>query len=509
MRPQTAGEAKTERSFMESKDLLFTLRRYGWEPYGASMQKHEDTVYIMARKDGRDAFFTAGQDDPLFIGTCRAGDTFKLCELTRENCEMLQERFPFTAPVSLHGKDVTIGLGDRLGLCTNAHIAALRGTEVFPVLGQQSTRELSLTGRTNRDMMDTTAWQVFCSGYEGGYSVDGDHRKTLAEVLEAVRDGVTMITLDCSDHIEAAAYELPSVEAKRRCTQVFPSELLRLWKERYCEKTFPIGKTQSVVIRREDFWQMLLTYGDAVLFAENIYKEALLPCGRLISFELSIDETEMPTEAYAHYFIAAELCRLGVKADSIAPRFCGEFQKGIDYIGDLEQFRRQFRSHTAVADYFGHRISVHSGSDKFRVFPCIGKESGKRFHIKTSGTSWVEAVRVIAACDPGLFRRMLKYACDHFEEARKYYHIGAKVSNVPSPESAPDQVLPGLMDNTDVRQIMHIAYGVLLQTKTASETPLFRDDIYRVLRDHRGEFCDTIRCHIRRHLLSLGVAEQE
>lgn len=494
---------------MESMDLLFTLRRYGWEPYGASMRKHGDTVYIMARKDGRDAFLTAGQDDPLFIGTRWAGNAFKLCELTRENCEALRERFPFTAPVSLHGKAVTIGLGDRLGLCTGAHIAALRGTEVFPVLGQQSARELLSTGRTNRDMMDATAWQVFCTGYEGGYSVDGDHRKTLAEILEAIRDGVTMITLDCSDYIETTAYDLPSAEAKRRCAQAFPSELLQLWEERYCEKTFPIGETQSTVIRREDFWQMLLTYGRAVLFAGDVYKKAVLPCGRPISFELSIDETKTPTEACAHYFIAAELRRLGVTADSIAPRFCGEFQKGIDYIGDVEQFREQFRAHAAVADHFGHRISVHSGSDKFRVFPCISEESGKRFHIKTSGTSWVEAVRVVAACDPGLFRRMLQYACEHFEEARRYYHIGAKLSSVPAPESVPVRALPGLMDDTDVRQVMHITYGVLLQAKTANGTPLFRDGIYRVLRDHREELCDTIRRHIRRHLLSLSVAEQE
>ncbi len=490
-------------------DLFFTLRKYGWEPYGASLRKHGGTVYIMARKDGRDALLMTGEDDPLFSGMHWAGGACKICGLTGANCEALRERFPFTAPVSLHGKSVTIGLGDRLGLCTSAHVAALRGTEVFPVLGQQSTRELLLTGRTNRDMMDATAWQVFRSGYEGGYSVDGDHRKTLAEILEAIRDGVTMITLDCSDHIEATAYGLSSSEAKRRCAQAFPSELLWLWEEHYCGKTFPIGRAQSTAIRRENFWQMLLTYGGAVLFAESIYKEAVLPCGRPISFELSIDETEMHTEDYAHYFIAAELCRLGVTADSIAPRFCGEFQKGIDYIGDLEQFREQFRSHVAIADHFGHRISVHSGSDKFRVFPCIGKESGKRFHIKTSGTSWVEAVRVIANCDPDLFRRMVEYACEHLEEARQYYHIDAKASNVPTLEAVPDQTLPRLMDDTDIRQIMHITYGALLQAKTTKGTPLFRDSIYRVLQEHREKFYDTIRCHIRRHLLSLGVARQE
>lgn len=486
-------------------DWFLMLRKHGWEPYVSSMRARGGTVYAMAQKDGRDAFITAGQNDPLFIGSLREQGALKICGLTAENCEALRERFPFTVPVSLHGKAVTIGLGDRLGLCAGAHIAALRGTAAFPVLGQQSARELLLTGRTNREMMDATAWQVFCAGYEGGYSVDGDHRKTFAEVLDVIRDGVTMITLDCSDHIDSAAHSLDSAEAEERCNQAFPPELLRLWKERYRGKVFSIGKGRSVAVCESDFWQMLLTYGGAVRFAEEVYKKAVLPCGRPVSFEISVDETRTDTKAYAHYFIAAELRRLGVAVDSIAPRFCGEFQKGIDYIGDLKRFREQFRAHVAIADFFGHRISIHSGSDKFRVFPCIGEESGKRFHLKTSGTSWVEAVRVIAICDPGLFRRMLRYACGHFEEARQYYHVRAEVSHVPKPDSVPDQALPLLLDEPNVRQILHITYGVLLQAKTEDGTPLFRDSIYQVLRKHRKELDNTISHHIRRHLLALSL----
>lgn len=494
---------------MEKEYWLSLIRENNYAPYEASARVIGETLYVMARREYDRFLILAGQDDAAFCGTALNLEQgfVKVCDLTRENCAALQAKFPYTVPVSLHGKDVTIGLGERLGICSGAHIAAVAGTGAFPVLAQQSKRELSLTGRSNRKMMDDVAWQVFQAGYEGGYAADGDHRKTLEEVRDAVSDGATMITLDCSDHIDNAAHTLASDVAEKACKEVFSAETLQTWNELYCGKTFAVSNGMSITFEESAFWQLLLTYGNAIFFAKKVYEEVIVPCDHPVSFEISIDETETTTEPCAHYFVAAELIRLGVAVDSMAPRFYGEFQKGIDYIGELPRFEAEFCAHVAIADHFKYRISVHSGSDKFSVFPCVGKNSGKRFHLKTSGTSWLEAVRVIAVCDPALFRRMVPFSCEHFHEALQYYHVSADVSRVPNVETLTDEELPTLLDKVDSRQVLHITYGFLLQAKNEDGSSRFRDDIYRVLQDNQEYLDDVLSRHIRKHLVYLGIAD--
>ncbi len=479
---------------MDNTTYLKILRAAGYKIFEASARHLGETWYVLAELADENWLLIIGKADTAFSGKLeKAGELiFMRCDLNHENCCALKLRFPYTAPVSLKGKKKSIGLGDRLGLVTGAQLKALEGTDFFPVLAQQSTRELTLTGRTNRNMMDEVAWQVFQAGYEGGYAADGDHRKTQKEVHDALEDGVTMLTLDCSEHIDDKAYLLDILTAEALCSERFSHEELTLWKKLYCGKSFPAQGGYQVFFEPSEFFQMLLTYGKALEFAERIYSQEIKACTHEVSFEISIDETDIPTKPCAHYFVAAELARRGVLVDSIAPRFCGEFQKGIDYIGNIERFQEEFARHAAIAREFHSRISVHSGSDKFSIFPIVSKLSKGEFHIKTSGTSWVEAVRVIAKCDPALFRRMLHVACGHFEEAKKYYHVTADLNRVLNPDGAADECLPDFLDQTDTRQVLHITYGFLLQVE--------RENIYRTLHEHRDVLEKMLSSHILRHV---------
>lgn len=483
----------------------------GYFPANASLRKVGDAQYGLWRKsDGQRLLVIFGQNNG-FESTLQSegDDMWHECPLTHENLLALQEQFPELKPVSLEGHNVTIGLGDRLGLVSGAHIAALEGTGVFPVLAQQSKRELNLTCRSYRQMLDDVAWQVFESGYRGGYAADGDHLKTLEEVRAAIDDGATMITLDCSEYIDPIAYRLDTAEASAQCRQRFSEGQLAAWYHAYCGRTFPLPEGHSVSFAENDFSQMLLTYGAALDFMETVYQNAIIAAPHAVSFEISIDETEIPTTPEAHYFIAHQLAERKIAVSSVAPRFCGEFQKGVDYRGDIAQFQREFAVHAAIAKAFGYRVSVHSGSDKFSIFPYVGKLSGGQFHIKTSGTSWAEAVRVIAMCDAALFRRMAAFSRLHFEEARAYYHVSASLERMPLMENIPDADLPCLLDLVDVRQVMHITYGFLLQAKDEQGHYLFRDDIYRTLCANKTLLDKVIRNHIRRHLTLLGVANAE
>ena len=497
---------------MKYENAYRALESRGYLPASAPLWTAADGQYGLWRRSdgGRRLLVVFGQAQG-FEGLRQAegGDMWQECPLSHDNLLALQQRFPELKPVSLEGHDVTMGLGDRLGLVSGAHIAALSGTGVFPVLAQQSKRELTLTGRSYRRMLDDVAWQVFEAGYHGGYAADGDHLKTLAEVQAAIQDGATIITLDCSEHIDPDAYRLDADTAWERCRQKFTAEQLAGWTQVYQGQTFPLPEGKSVAFAPDSFPQLLLTYGAALDFMDTVYKTAITAAPHAVSFEISIDETEVPTTPEAHYFIARELAERQVVAGSVAPRFCGEFQKGVDYRGDTDQFQREFAVHAAIAEAFGYRVSVHSGSDKFSIFPYVGKLSGGRFHLKTSGTSWVEAVRVIAMCDPALFRRMAAFSRLHFEEAWAYYHVSASLDRMPDMDSIPDKGLPALLDMVDTRQVMHITYGFLLQAKDDQGKPLFRDDIYRTLRANKTLLNRVIRRHIRRHLTLLGVTDKQ
>ena len=449
---------------------------------------------------GEGCFFSEFEGYEVVCGSKGA----KVCELSNKNCRVIRRIFPFINPSNHRGTAVTVGLGDRLGLASAGHIRLIKGMPVFPVLAQQSVRELNLTGRTFEDVLTEASWAVFQEGYTERFGADGDHLKTKQEVKTAVNCGYTMITLDCSEHIDNGAASLLPEEAERKYL-LLPKSERELLESQYIRKDFILKEGAKIAFKPEDFKKIILVYLKAVKFAIDIYNDIIRNCSRDMDFEISIDETLTSTTPESHFFVASELIAAGVKITSLAPRFCGEFQKGIDYKGDTARFAEDFTVHVNIAEHFGYKISVHSGSDKFSIFPAIGKISGGRYHIKTAGTNWLEAVRIIAAENPSLYRRMHKFAVSNLVEARKYYHISANPSKIPDIDGLDDRELPMLMDMDDSRQVLHITYGLILLDKKSDGSPTFKDEIYSTLNIHEGKYYDALKRHIGRHLKELGV----
>ena len=237
---------------------------------------------------------------------------------------------------------------------------------------------------------------------------------------------------------------------------------------------------------------------------EAIFRKYIVTLDRAVDFEISIDETATPTSPEAHYLVANELRDRGVTIFSMAPRFCGEFQKGIDYIGDIAQFERELASHAAIAVHFEYKLSIHSGSDKFSVFPLIGQYTNGLFHIKTAGTNWLEAVRVVAKVNPSLYRRMHQYALDHFVEATAYYHVTTDINAIVPLGEVTDASLPDYMEENNARQLLHITYGLLLQAKNSDSSRTFADEFFQTMAEQEDTFAEGLRHHIGRHLELLG-----
>jgi len=402
----------------------------------------------------------------------------------------------------------TIGLGDRLGIATPGHIRAIKGCNVKPVLAQQSIRELNLTGRTYEDVLDDVSWAVFQEGYTRGFGADGDHLKKPEEVKMALDCGFTMITLDCSEHIDNSITFLNNEQISEKYNSICGLKR-NMYEEIYKNKLFKLKNGQKISFDFDELKKIVLIYHEAISFAVGIYNKFIKDYPKALDLEISIDETLTPTSPQAHYFFSSELFRSGVKVASLAPKFCGEFQKGIDYIGNTGCFEKEFREHVKIAEEFGYKISIHSGSDKFRIFPIAGKHTEGRYHLKTAGTSWLEAVRVVALKDPGLYRQIHKYALSVLDEVKKYYYINADTTNVPDVDLLKDNDLPSLMDNTDVRQVIHITYGHILKARDSNGEYMFRNRINNLLYDYEEDYCKGLEKHIGKHLTALGCFTAE
>src|SRR4030042_4119751 len=212
-----------------------------------------------------------------------------------------------------------------------------------------------------------------------------------------------------------------------------------------------------------------------------------------------MDETELPTSTVEHIYIASELRRLGVTWVSFAPRFVGRFEKGVDYIGDLHAFKADLAIHAAIARQLGpYKLSLHSGSDKFSIYPVFMEQTQGLTHLKTAGTSYLEALRTIAALDKDLIREIYTFALERFETEKQSYLISAQIFNAPKPGQISDW--PVLLDQFDAREILHVTYGSVLTEKIDGVKLRFFDLIISLLRSNREFYFRHLTNHFNRHL---------
>lgn len=470
--------------------------------YPASFDVSGGTSCIMIKENGVRKLLAAGAG-PLYDelqGEERDGG--KVCGLSHSNRLVLNRHFPYTAPQAFGTQVATIGLGDRLGLAGPGHVKTVRGRAVKPILAQQSIRELTLTGRDYKEVVDAASYAVYQEGYRDGFGADGDHLKAEADIRMALELGFTMLTLDCSEKIDNTIEGLSADEIETKYNTL-PANVREHYEGRYLNQSFTVGNS-VIRFNKGGLMKNALIYGEAISFMAHIYETYIKSADRAVDFEISIDETLTPTDPESHFLVANELYAKNIAIYSMAPRFCGEFQKGIDYIGDVAQFERELIVHAAIADHFGYKLSIHSGSDKFSVFPLIGKYTKGRFHVKTAGTNWLEAVRTVAVVYPDLYRRMHRYAYDHFEEAKAYYHVTTDIGAIKPLDEVSDDRLPEYMEDDNARQLIHITYGILLQAKTAEGGSMFKEEFYRTLNEQEEAYDQSLVRHIGKHLDLLG-----
>lgn len=433
-----------------------------------------------------------------------SGTSVKQCPMNHHNANTVRELFDYTKPI-LIGLQDSIGLGDRLGIANPAHLRAVAGTGIKAVLAQQSIRELERTQRRPEEVMDAATWAVFQEGYKDGFGADADHLKTTEDVDLMVKAGFTMFTFDPGAYVVNEADSLPLNEILER-VQSLPWELLNdafeNFVSRYAHKHFSITDDFSIQPDKEQVLRGLLKYGGVIAHTVKLYRYLKEKYPEYpFELELSVDETESVTSPFEHFMIANELKRLAIKLVSLAPRFIGDFEKGIDYKGDLDQFRKEYLKHIKITNLLGpYKISIHSGSDKFSVYKVIGSLKQGHVHVKTAGTSYLEALRTIAAEDTSLFREILDFSLEQYGIEKATYHVSADIEKVPTSNQCSDAQLLELFEQDDARQVLHVTFGKVLTSKNEAGKYIFRERILNSLREHEDIHYAYLQQHFQRHV---------
>ncbi len=285
----------------------------------------------------------------------------------------------------------SFGIGDRFGHQGNAQLEALMkakkdGIDISPVWNK-SYREHTTVNSRPEDVRAEADEAVKAKGWKEQYLVDADHIKL--ENVDGFIDASDFFTIDVADYI-GQPVDGQTVENFVQAN------------EKYIGKLSIPGIDEPFLVSDEMIRKIGNTFLNAVQEAGKIYRHiaAKKGQGNFIT-EVSMDEVENPQSPVELFFILSGLAAENIPAQTIAPKFTGRFNKGVDYQGDINQFAREFEEDLLVLDFavkeFGLpdnlKLSVHSGSDKFTIYPIMGDlicEHDKGIHVKTAGTTWLE-----------------------------------------------------------------------------------------------------------------------
>jgi hypothetical protein len=371
----------------------------------------------------------------------------------------------------------SLGIGDRFGMAYLAQLRAIQkaekhGATVVPVWNK-SFREHSLIGTKPDDVRAGADAAVRIAGWRHAYYVDADH-VGLATVDGFIASS-NFFTLDVADFIGRSAPE-DAIASFVRDMAPFRGPL----QVPGIETPFDVTDAVLEAIARR--------YLDAVSAAGRTYRHVAAkkdPADFVT--EVSVDETGEPQTPLELFFLAGAIARERIPAQTIAPKFSGKFLKGIDYVGDLRVFEREFDADLAVLhhaiDVFSlprsMKISVHTGSDKFSIYPLIHSALRKHdagLHLKTAGTTWLEEVAGIALSGPAgleVAKRIYGGAFSRLDELCKPYATVVEIDRAALPDPSDvarwsaEEFANRLRNDPSraeysvhVRQLLHVAFKV-------------------------------------------------
>ena len=403
----------------------------------------------------------------------------------------------------------SMGIGDRFNHQAKAQLMAIidakeNGIEIAPVWNK-SFREHEIIKSNPLDTRLQADEAVKALTWDGDYFVDADHVNL--NTVDIFINSCDFFTLDVADYI---GLEINKDELEKFCAN----------NSKFLGELELKDLSINLLITEEKIREIGKQYLFAVKEAGKIYRRILeVKGGNNFIVEVSMDETHSPQTPIELFFILSAISDEGIPVQTIAPKFSGRFNKGIDYVGDVEKFKNEFELDLAVIkkaiEMFqlsdNLKLSVHSGSDKFSIYGAINKAIKKfdtGLHLKTAGTTWLEEIIGLAeAGDDGLLiaKEIYRRAFDRYDELCGPYKtvIDIDIEKLPNPNEVDtwdknkyanslrhDQANANY--NLHFRQLLHVGY------KIASE---MKEDYIRMLTKHEKIIADNVQLNIyQRHI---------
>ncbi len=371
----------------------------------------------------------------------------------------------------------SMGIGDRFARQGEAQLEALikaknNGINVIPVWNK-SHREHTIV-KTQPESVKREADAATSSlNWDGSYYVDADHINM--SNVDFFLESSNFFTLDVADFIDKPA--------SKEDIEAFANRF-----KKYCGTLELPGLEENLLITEDELSRIATKYLLAIQEAGKIYRHIASKKGaENFITEVSMDETELPQTPIEMLFILAAIADEEIPAQTIAPKFTGRFNKGVDYVGDVTVFEKEFNQDLAVISFavkeFGLpenlKLSIHSGSDKFSIYGPINKAIKKfdaGLHLKTAGTTWLEEIIGLAeAGDNGLIiaQDVYRYSYQRYDELCAPYAtvIDIDKERLPSPDDvdkwSSSQFVNALRHipdhpeyNNGLRQLLHVGYKI-------------------------------------------------
>ena len=384
----------------------------------------------------------------------------------------------------------TFGVGDRFG---HEAVAQLRvfsqllteGVEVIPVWNK-SNREHTLIGTEPESVLIAVTEAVSSAGWSHPWHIDADHINL--NTVDRFIPSADFFTIDVADEIGKQA-ALSDVDIFLNKHPELIGNLTVSGIDKHFETT------------RNTISHVLQKYLKAVKSAGNVFRhiKQRKTNGEFI-VEISMDETDMPQSPLEFLVILAAIADEQIPIQTIAPKFTGRFNKGVDYVGDLSQFTQEFNDDLAVIKHavgqYGLpetlKLSVHSGSDKFSLYPIIHQalqRTGAGLHIKTAGTNWLEELIGLCAASAeglGLTKDIYLEALEKYDDLTAPYAtvIDIDKRKLPSVKEIADWSSRDMVEalaheqsnpryNMHLRQLLHVSFK-LAAKKGATFTDLLK-----------------------------------
>ncbi len=410
----------------------------------------------------------------------------------------------------------SIGVGDRFAHQAKAQLsacvqAAQQGIEITPVWNKSNREHVTIGSdpAATRAAADAAVREL---DWNRPYFVDADHIRI--ETVDRYLPHADFYTIDVADWIGKPA-DPPKAEA-----------FVERHPELVGELSIP-GISEPFITTRADVKEIASKYLLAVAEAGKIYRYIAKAKseGKFIT-EVSMDEVDNPQTPPELLVILAAMADETIPVQTIAPKFTGRFNKGVDYVGDTAQFEREFNDDLAVIAFAVEqynlpgtlKLSVHSGSDKFSIYAPMRRalaRHGAGLHIKTAGTTWLEELIGLAAAGGSglaLAKEIYADALDHIEELCAPYTAVIDIDRKKLPAVAmvnqwsPEQFVAALRHdqsdkafNPHLRQLLHVGYKI-----AAKKGSRYLD----ALKDHEASVSENVTYNLyERHLKPLFVGE--